>query len=30
MRMIEYLKKRELKVSYVDVRIEGRAYYKAL
>ena len=29
-RMIEYLKKRGLKVGYVDVRIEGRAYYKVL
>ena len=29
-RMIEYLKKQGLKVGYVDVRIEGRAYYKVL
>lgn len=29
-RMIGFLKKQNLKVGYVDVRIEGRAYYKAI
>lgn len=28
-RMMEYLKKRGVAASYVDVRLEGRAYYKA-
>ena len=29
-RMIGFLKKQNLKVGYVDVRIEGRAYYKTI
>lgn len=29
-RMMEYLKRQGVKVGYVDVRVEGRAYYKPL